>query len=132
MNEVMGLLQDPSIIVRPGAAPQINKHIKNALSQSGWALSPPVYTGFSITINAMKGRIGLTTQTGNTARAFYDLLKFQFLHLNNRIDAGVLLLPSIDAGKKLGHNVANFSRVTTELELYVHIVTVPCLIISFD
>jgi len=132
IDEITDLLRAPHIKVRPGAASQINDHIKNALLQNGWALSPPVHTGFNITINAMKGRVGLTTQTGNTARAFYDLLKFQFLHTSNRIDAGVLLLPSIDAGRTLGHNIANFSRVTNELELYTHIVTVPCLILSFD
>jgi hypothetical protein len=131
-NEIIGLLHAPNVGVRPGAAPQINKHVKNALTQGGWALSPPVHTAFNITINAMKGRVGLTTQTGNTARAFYDLLKFQYLHMSNRIDVGVLLLPTIDAAKTLGHNVANFTRVTNELELYTHVVTVPCLILSFD
>jgi hypothetical protein len=131
-SEVIKVLNEQSIGITQGAASKINRHIREQLLIEGWVLDPVVYEGFNLTINAMKNRIGLTVQTGNIARAFYDLMKFQSMFLQNRIEGGLLILPSIGAAKALGSNVANFNRVKNEIQLFSDIITFPCLIIGLD
>ena len=75
---------------------------------------------------------GLTVQTGNVTRAFYDLMKFEVIHKNDRIDAAVLIVPTSGAARALGSNIANFTRVTNELRLFRNIITVPCLVLGID
>lgn len=132
VDNIVGLIYSPFIPFETGAAPKINEYFRSALSLDGWALGPRVHPAFKVDINAMKDKVGLTIQTGNITRAFYDLMKFQVLHLNDRIDVSVLILPSSDAAVALGSNIANFTRVTNELELFMDVVTVPCLVLSFD
>ena len=36
--------------------------------------------------------------TGNITRAFYDLMKFEVMHKNDRIDSAVLIVPTSGAG----------------------------------
>ena len=71
-------------------------------------------------------------QTGNITRAFYDLMKFEVMHKNDRVDAAVLIVPTSGAARSLGSNLANFTRVINELELFRHIITVPCLVLGID
>ncbi len=132
MDAVDRCLEEPLLAVESGAAAKINAHVRDRLSAAGWALEPKVHPAYKLTINAMKERVGLTVQTGNITRAFYDLMKFQALHANNRIDAAVLVLPSGEAASVLGSNIASFTRVTNELDLFKHVVTVPCLVLSID
>lgn len=131
-NEVFGILDEPEIEVVSGAAGQIRKRIGTNLSRLGWALNPRVHPKFGLTINAVKGRIGLTVQTGNIARGIYDLMKFQAMHINGRIDIAVLILPTSSAAGELGSNVANFKRIASEMELFHDIITVPCLVLGID
>jgi len=131
-DEIIQCLQAPKIAVGSKSSRMIKQHMSRGLQRIGWALSPQVAAGFDLDVNAMKNRVSLTTQAGNIARAFYDLLKFQALYLNDRIDAAVLVLPTKRAAKALGSNVAQFDRVTNELNLFKHVVTVPLLVISFE
>jgi hypothetical protein len=113
-------------------APAVKEHFEARWAELGWASEVAVDPQRNPTINAMKQRIGMTVQTGNIARAFYDLLKFQAMYLNSRVDVAVLMVPTAAAASTLGSNIANFSRVTDELELFFHIITVPVLIVSFE
>ncbi len=71
-------------------------------------------------------------QTGNVSRAFYDLLKLQYLFNRNKIEAAALAVPTRAAAVKIGSNIANFERLCGELQLYDRIVTVPILLIAFE
>lgn len=133
LSEVLGLANAPMIGVAPGMVPQIKAHFESAWLELGWANEPAVHTDHKLTINAMKQRVGLTAQTGNVARAFYDLLKFQAMYINDRIDAAVLIVPTPAAASALGkNNIPHFGRVTDELTLFFHIITVPVFIVSFE
>ncbi|MCH7540095.1 MAG: restriction endonuclease [Proteobacteria bacterium] len=132
LEEVRGFLDAPAIGMAKGAATVLNRHIRSELSRNGWALDARVHPSFNLDINALKTRVGLTVQTGNITRAFYDLIKFEAMHANDRIDAALLILPSRGAASALGSNIANFTRVTNELGLFRHIITVPCLVLGFD
>ena len=59
-------------------------------------------------------------------------MKFEVMYKNDRIDAAVLIVPTSGAARALGSNIANFTRVTNELALFRHIITVPCLILGID
>ncbi len=133
LQEVLQLANAPLIGVAPGMSPDIKNHFESRLAELGWANEPRVHPDHNPTINAMKQRVGLTVQTGNITRAFYDLMKFEAMYLRDRVDVTVLLLPTAPAAITLGSNIANFGRVTEELhELFFHIVSVPVLIISFE
>ena len=130
--ETRGLVALPSIRLVQGAASQINQLFETELSKAGWAIKVRVNPEFKITVNAVKERVAITLQTGNVTRAFYDLLKFEVMYLANHIDSAVLILPSWHAARVLGSNIANFQRVTTELKLFQHVFTVPCLVLGVD
>ncbi|MDU1280008.1 MAG: BglII/BstYI family type II restriction endonuclease [Clostridium sp.] len=119
-----------------GACKGITSNFKTAVEQNctvyGWIINPTVSSGYSLTINAMKNKIGLTIQTGNIARAFYDLLKFQSMYSMDKIDGCVLVVPTAEAAKALGSNISNFNRVKNEMQLYKHTISLPCLIIAID
>lgn len=131
-NEVRALADISEIGMARGNAGQINTAVKKLLSDAGWALGPRVHADFRLDINGMKKRVGLTVQTGNIIRAFYDLMKFEVMYKNSRIDASVLIVPTSGAARALGSNIANFTRVTNELELFQTIITVPCLVLGID
>lgn len=131
LDEISDLLNEPQVEIVRGASAEINRQIRDNLSRTGWALDPRVHPGFNVTVNALKNRVGLTVQTGNVARAFYDLMKFQAMFLNDKIDASALILPSNAAASFLGDNLPNFGRVSNELGLFRHIISVPCLLLAF-
>ncbi len=91
-----------------------------------------VHSDSNIKINAIKNGVALTLQTGNITRAFYDLLKFEVMYRANRIDSAVLIVPSRNAARELGSNIANFQRVTAELKLFRDVITVPCTVLGVD
>ena len=95
-------------------------------------MRPKVHDDHGLTINAMKSRVALTVQTGNVTRAFYDLMKFQVMYLNNRIDVAALILPTQAAAETLGDNISDYARVSDEIRLFRHVITVPCLLVAFQ
>ena len=131
-REIRDLVDVREIGMARGRAKAINDAVKTRLSDNGWALDSRVHANFRLDINGLKNRVGLTVQTGNITRAFYDLMKFEVMHKNDRVDAAVLIVPTSGAARSLGSNLANFTRVINELELFQHIITVPCLILGID
>lgn len=131
LSEVTACLNNPRISVVKKSTTPIKQEISRRLLQAGWAKNVAVDTSLDITVNHLKAGIGLTTQTGNISRAFYDLLKLEALHRLGRVDGAVLITPTNAASKKIGSNVANFERVVRELMLYRDIIVVPLLVISF-
>ncbi len=131
-DEILGFLRAPHVVVAPRSSRAIKQHMNTGLQRAGWAISPQIAPGFELDVNAIKNRVSLTTQSGNIARAFYDLMKFQALYLSDRIDAAALVLPTKHAARTLGSNIARFDRVTNELSLFRHVITVPVLVLSFE
>jgi len=66
------------------------------------------------------------------SRAPYDLLKLQYLFQSNRIEVAAIALPTKDAAKVIGDNIANAERVISELELFSRVITVPILVVAFE
>ncbi|MDQ0884999.1 hypothetical protein QFZ81_000087 [Paenibacillus sp. V4I9] len=131
-EEIESIFKLPDVGMKKGAAVTINELVKVNLNIKGWVLDPSVHPDFNLNINAMKNKVGLTVQTGNITRAFYDLLKFQAMYLNKKIEIGVLVVPTSGAARALGSNIANFLRVTKEIILFKDIITIPTIILGID
>lgn len=131
-DEIIAALCINQIGISKGNSRLYKSHVEKNLSALSWIKNPVVDEELKLTINAMKDKVGLTVQMGNIARAFYDLLKFQSMYINGKIDMCVLVLPTHAAARTIGTNVANINRVKAELNLFKHIITVPCLVIGID
>ena len=51
---------------------------------------------------------------------------------SERIEAAALALPTKEAAKVIGDNIANAERVIKELELFDRVITVPILVVAFE
>ena len=80
----------------------------------------------------MKDDLAFQLQTGNMSRAPYDLLKLQYLFQSGKIEAAALALPTKEAAKEIGDNIANAERVIKELQLFDRVITVPILVVAFE
>jgi len=80
----------------------------------------------------MKDDLAFQLQTGNMSRAPYDLLKLQYLFQSQKIEAAALALPTKEAAKIIGDNIANAERVIRELQLFDRVITVPILVVAFE
>jgi len=137
--EKQGVLQDviasvnvESFHISRNSGAEAKKAILESLISCGWAPNPQVDARIRIDVNAMKNGIWLTAQTGNIARAFYDLIKFQHLFISGRSRAAVHILPARVAAQTIGSNIAYFERVRDELLVFESVITSPLLIIAFE
>ena len=126
------LFEAPSIAVVPGCTGRIRTHIRDELTNAGWAFSPRIEPEYDLTVTGMYRDLGFQIQTGNISRAIYDLMKLQYLYTQKKIEAAALAVPTKAAADVIGSNVANADRVWSELQLFDRIITVPMLLVSFE
>lgn len=123
----------PSIKLESRATNAIRTHVRAELTKEGW--SEELYIAkdqAGATIFSQKEDLAIQIQTGNISRAFYDLLKLQYLFNKGKIEAAALAVPTRAGASLLGSNIANFERLCSELELYDRTITVPILVIAFE
>lgn len=110
-----------------------NKNLLDKLHAGGWSLSIPLSVYSKISITAVYEKIGLCIQTGNVARTYADMLKLQTLFTDEKISAGILVLPLKECADAFGKNVANYERFLRELTfVFSKVITVPLLIVGFN
>lgn len=110
-----------------------NKNLLSKLYASGWSDGFPLSVYSKIAITSIYNKIGLCIQTGNVARIYADLLKLQTLYTDEKINAGILVLPSKKCADLIGNNVANYERFLRELTyVFSKVITIPLLIVAFD
>ncbi|MBC1457897.1 BglII/BstYI family type II restriction endonuclease [Listeria newyorkensis] len=131
-KELFDIFDLPTIRAEKKIAPTLKENVRNRLSTCGWTMDPQINIAYNPTINAMKFGVGLMLQTGNITRAFYDLLKFQAMKENSRIECSIMAVPTVQTSRELGSNIANFERITNEIQLYRNIISVPVLIVGID
>lgn len=115
-----------------GKATGICTAIDAELVKAGWSGEVKLARDSKITITSAKRGIGLCLQTGNMARMYADLLKLQQMFLNKTIKAGVMIVPSHAAAKKLGDNIANATRLRSELDIFRSVIHMPLVVLAFD
>jgi hypothetical protein len=126
------VFEAPAIKIEPRCTPAIREHVETEFLNEGWALNVDLDQGHRLKVFAQKDDLAFQLQTGNMSRAPYDLLKMQYLFQSQRIEAAALALPTKEAAKLIGDNIANAERVINELQLFDRVITVPILVIAFE
>jgi len=129
---VTGIFEVPQIKISRGCTNSIREHVRYKLLESGWSGEIPIDPAFDLTVFSIGHGVAFQIQTGNITRAFYDLIKLQYLFSRGKIGVAILAVPSSTAAKNIGSNVANFSRIMNELALFNNVITLPLTLISFE
>lgn len=110
-----------------------NRDLMDKLHAFGWSDTFQLSVYSRISINSVFERIGLCVQTGNVARTYADILKLQTLYTDEKINAGILVLPVKDCADAFGKNIANYERFLRELSLvFSKVITIPLLIVGIS
>lgn len=126
------VFEAPSVDIVRGATTAIRAHVRKQFDDQGWSAEVGIDPNYDLTVYSMKGDLAFQIQTGNISRAFYDLLKLQYLFAAKKINAAALAVPSHEAATTLGSNLASYERLYKELQLFSRVISVPLLLISFE
>jgi len=126
------VFEAPGVEIIRGATSSIRGHVREQFDEQGWSGEAGIDPNHDLTIFSMKGDLAFQIQTGNISRAFYDLLKLQYLYVAKKINAAALAVPSSYAATTLGSNIASYERLCKELQLFSRVISVPLLLISFE
>ncbi|MEX0604453.1 MAG: BglII/BstYI family type II restriction endonuclease [Marinobacter sp.] len=126
------VFEAPAVKIEPRCTSDIRKHVEGEFMNEGWALDVRLDSDSGIKVFSMKDDLAFQLQTGNMSRAPYDLLKLQYLFQSQKINAAALALPTKEAAKVIGDNIANAERVINELQLFDRVITVPILVVAFE
>lgn len=129
---ITDVFEAPAIEIRSRCTQTIRSHVSEEFHSDGWAWSVNLADNTSLTIAALKDDMAFQLQTGNISRAPYDLLKLQFLFQSGKIECAALAMPTNEAARKIGSNIANADRIWNELQLFDRVITVPILLIAFE
>lgn len=132
INGVIQSIEDFDYGIDRYAIRSFNKDLMAKLHNRGWSAGFLLSVYSKITITAIKGKIGLCIQTGNVARVYADLLKLQTLYTEEKINAGIVVLPTKECADSFGKNIANYERFIREMTyVFSKVITIPLLIICF-
>jgi len=132
-TQVLDMIDAPDVRIGRRSSEDVRAQVTNYLKSKGWASPVRVADDFDVELQLSRDLVVVQLQTGNIARAFYDLMKMQALHHRSRSDCGVLVLPTAEAARRMGSNLAQYERVVNELAgVFYHQVTVPVLVIGFE
>lgn len=126
------VFEAPAVKIEKRCTPEIRAHVENEFLKEGWALNVSLDKEHGLSVFSMLDDLAFQLQTGNMSRAPYDLLKLQYLFQSERIEAGALALPTREAAKAIGDNIANAERVIKELQLFDRVITVPIIVVAFE
>jgi hypothetical protein len=129
---ITDLFEAPAIAIEPGCTGRIRAHLHNELTNAGWSYNVRIDPNFDLTVTGIFRDLAFQIQTGNISRAMYDLLKFQYLFAQKKIEAAALAVPTKSAAGVIGSNIANVDRLWGEVRLFDRVITLPLLLISFE
>ena len=127
-----GVFEAPAIRIAKGCTSEIREHVESELLNEGWALDVRLDSDSMIKVFSLKDDMAFQLQTGNLSRAPYDLLKLEYLYKSGRIETAALALPTQDAAKEMGDNIAYGERLVRELKLFDRVITLPLLVVTFE
>lgn len=131
-KQIADAIASVAIKAGPGAAPKIRTQLISNLKGLGWSGEVSVSENSDMTITSTKSDIGLCLQTGNMSRIYADLMKLQAMYLNNHIKAAAIILPSQEAAKLMGDNIAQAKRLERELAIFKKAYHVPTIIYALE
>jgi hypothetical protein len=126
------LFQAPTIAIGAKCTGGIRSHLQTELTNSGWSHGVRISPDFDLTVTGRYRDLAFQVQTGNISRAMYDLMKFQYLYQQGKIEAAALAVPTKAAAAKIASNVASAERVWGEVQLFDRLITFPLLVVGFE
>jgi hypothetical protein len=131
--QMLEMLNAADVRIGRRSSDDIRAHVASYLNAKGWASPVRVADTFDVELQSSRDLVVVQLQTGNVARAFYDLMKMEALHHQSRADAGVLVVPKADAARRMGSNLAQYERVVNELHgVFYQQITIPVLVLGFE
>src|SRR5437868_6630533 len=112
------LFMVPAIEVKYGCTSAIRTHLRDELTKAGWSYNVRIDPSFDLTVTGIFRDVAFQIQTGNIARAIYDLLKLQHLYSKEKIQAAAIAVPTKGAASLIASNVAHDERLWSELKLF--------------
>lgn len=131
-KDIVTAIVSVSAKVGPGAASTIRGEVLSKLKALGWSGEIKLAADSDMTVTSTKSDIGLCLQTGNMSRMYADLMKLQTMYLENQIKAAAILVPSQNAAKLLGSNIAQAKRLERELGIFKKAYHVPTIIYALE
>lgn len=129
-KNIIQILESTKFTIHEGCADKLRKTILSQLKEVGWSDDFKLDVNSQISLTSSNDDHALCFQTGNMSRFYADLLKLQYVYINKKSFAAFYLIPSKEAAKKMGSNIAHFDRFVFELILFKDIVTIPTLVIG--
>ena len=132
-EEILVAVKNCEIPCLRGNGKKIRDYVVESLTESGWSSKVRIDRNSKISIASQKNKTGLGIQTsGNMARMYADLMKLQKLYIDGSLTCGVLILPTVNAARSLGDNLANSDRLQSELEIFSRVIFMPILVVAFE
>jgi hypothetical protein len=129
-NPVIQMLEATNFTFEEKCASRLRETVLESLRILGWSSETKIQVGKGISITSMNRRVGLCLQTGNMSRFYADLLKLQTLYQKDRAVSGIYIIPTKQTANIMGDNLAHFERLTEELTLFKHVITMPLVVIG--
>jgi len=130
LESLLKILKETNFEVINGCTLNLRKIILSKLKTVGWSNDFNLDANSQITLTSSLNDHILCFQTGNMSRFYADLLKMQYLYINGKSKVAIYIIPSKTASKIMGSNIANFDRLTFELNLFKDIISIPTLVIG--
>jgi len=110
----------------------LNEYFATEFSGLKWEFHPDITGDGKTKLQAdfKKKRVQVEVQFGNMARWYSDVFKMQVSYSLDRIDVGVLIVPTQKFANTIDENIAYFERVERELPYAKMSITLPILVIG--
>ena len=131
-EKILQVLEATQFKMHEGCADQLRKTILSQLKKIGWSDDFKLHANSQISLTSINDSHVLCFQTGNMSRFYADLLKLQYVFKNKKAVAAFYLIPTKEAARLIGSNIANFERFTQELNLFQQIISIPILVIGLN
>lgn len=129
-NDLIRVLSTTNFEIKEGCGDKLRMTILERLKNLGWSDEFKLDVQSKITLTSSNDNHVLCFQTGNMSRFYADMLKLQYVYQGKKALSAFYILPSKQAAKTIGSNIAHFDRLTAELRLFENIVTIPTLVIG--
>lgn len=129
-KDILQILGTTRFTIHEGCADRLRKLLLSEIKSVGWSDDFKIDAHSQISLTSCNDDHALCLQTGNMSRFYADLLKLQYVYKNKKAFAAFYLIPSKEAAKNMGSNIAHFERFVFELQLFKDIVTIPTLVIG--
>jgi len=131
-NGLVNILKGTEFKISTGCANELRKNILAKLKAVGWSSDFNLDANSQISLTSYLDDHILCFQTGNMSRFYADLLKMQYVFNLKKAKVAIYIIPSKEAAKLMGSNIANFDRFTFEINLFKEIITIPTIVIGIN